>query len=81
MEPREESKQRRFRIEKLEERIAPAHVSLPASPGHVDGPLAAPGQGHRDGLPTPGAAAAADHNPHFSGKLRPLPVSDPTTEP
>jgi hypothetical protein len=57
MEPRQTESNGRFRIEKLEERIAPAHVSLPASPGIDGGPSAAP-----------------DQNPHFSGKLRPLPV-------
>lgn len=65
MEPRQTEPKRRFKIEKLEERIAPAHVSLPASPGQV---------GIKD--VRDGTSAAPEQNPHFSGKFRPLPIVD-----
>mgnify|MGYP007059531163 CR=1 FL=1 len=58
MELRKEQKFR-FRIEPLEERIAPAHVDLPASPGHIHGD-------------SDGPSAAPQKNPHFSGKFREL---------
>lgn len=60
----------RFQIEKLEERIAPAHVNLPAAPGHV-GAVEAPSGNPHETLPAvgddaTGGAQAAARNPHFS---------------
>lgn len=55
MEPRQTEPKRRFRIEKLEERIAPAHlghvVQLPPAAAHgergIDVATAAPADHHR----------------------------------
>jgi hypothetical protein len=44
MEPRQGPQKRRFQIETLEERIAPAHVHLPAAPSHEAGVSAAANQ-------------------------------------
>lgn len=63
MEPQTKQKRNRFKIEKMEERIAPAHVHLPMSPAHLAG-----------------QSAATENNPHFSGKLRPLPFVDPEVD-
>ena len=71
MEPREEPKKSRFKIEKLEERIAPAHVSLPMTPGTA--PTILPGNAGISGA----ESAAMQQNPHFSGKLQPLPTKKP----
>jgi hypothetical protein len=65
-------KSRQLDVEMLEVRIAPAHVSLPAVPGHADGPVAAPEHNPHGTLPgLGGPSAAPDQNPHFSGRLRP----------
>ena len=61
-------------VEALEHRLLLAHVDLPQSPGHADvQPVRLPHEylpvsSHQEDR----VAAAAAHNPHFSGKLRPL---------
>jgi len=64
MNPQNKQSNRRFRIEKLEPRIAPAHVRLPAAPPMVSG-----------------TSDATEANPHFSGRLRPLPFVSQDSDP